>query len=149
MRSESQNPRSTFLLPQEAAISSALHRRRRQRLASSLRRWSSSSRAAWPLQPASAPDNGGREIVDRTLVSSSLHHVTNRGVRIPAHVATAAPAVTRGRSRAPPTETHRLISSFASSRFAKPSSAVLLASGAPTIESLISFTALSKSPCAL
>src|ERR1017187_7207304 len=41
---------------------------------------------------------------------------------------------------------YRLMSSLACSRFTYPSKAVLLASGAPTIESFSSFTALSKSP---
>jgi hypothetical protein len=36
--------------------------------------------AAWQLQPVSAPDTGGHEIVDRTLVSSCFHHVTVRTI---------------------------------------------------------------------
>lgn len=35
----------------------------------------SSWRAAVRLQPVSAPGSGGREIVDRTIVSSCFHHV--------------------------------------------------------------------------
>jgi hypothetical protein len=67
--------------------------RRREQLGSRLPATPSSSAVAWPPQPASAPDNGGHEIVDRTLVSSYLHHFTDRAARIPTHVATAASAI--------------------------------------------------------